>query len=90
MIKLQKIEPLEGYTLRLTFSDGSFGTMDFAYLLDYKSRLTEPLADLGYFRSCFIDFGALCWKNALELSAESLHQTLKERGLLEYDERSVA
>lgn len=83
MINLIKVTPAEGYVLNLYFSDGSMGLIDFSYLLETKTVLTLPLEDQSYFQGCFIDFGALCWKNGLELSAESLYLKLKTKGALQ-------
>ena len=82
MINLIKIEPQEGYSLKLYFSDATHATLDFYYLLEKQTVLTKPLHDKNYFKSCFIDFGALCWKNGLEFSAESLSQKAKQNNTL--------
>jgi hypothetical protein len=82
MINIIKIEPQEDYCLKLFFSDSSSTVLDFSYLLKSKTILTKPLHDKQYFQSCFIDFGALCWKSGLELSAESLHLKAKNNKLL--------
>ncbi len=82
MINLIKIEPQEGYSLKLYFSDATYAVLDFSYLIETKTVLTKPLQDKNYFQSCFIDFGALCWKNGLELSAESLSQKAKRNNTL--------
>jgi hypothetical protein len=82
MINLVAAESAGNYTIKLRFSDRSYGTMDFSYLLEKNTVLTEPLKDSDYFKGFFLDFGALCWKNGLEFSAESLRIKLKEKGLL--------
>jgi len=82
MINIVKIEPQKEYSLKLFFSDGSYAVLDFSYLLNSNTVLTKPLVDTEYFQSCFIDFGALCWKSGLELSAESLHLKAKKNSLL--------
>jgi hypothetical protein len=82
MISLIKIEPQGGYSLKLYFSDSTYATLDFYYLLEKQTVLTKPLYDKNYFQSCFIDFGALCWKNGLELSAESLSIKAKQNNTL--------
>lgn len=89
MINLVKVMYDQHYSLKLYFSDNTYGTMDFSYLLKAKTVLTEALEDEGYFKTCFIDFGALCWKNGLELSAESLYLKLKDKGSL-YSSEDVA
>ncbi len=82
MINLIKIEPQEGYILKLYFSDATYAILDLSYLIEIKTVLTKSLQDTDYFQSCFIDFGALCWKNGLELSAESLSQKAKQNNTL--------
>jgi hypothetical protein len=89
MISLIKIEPQNGYNVKLYFSDDTCGTLDFSYVLKAKSSLTHSLESLEYFRDCFIDFGALCWKNGLELSAESLYQKCKEYRSLHVNQASA-
>ena len=89
MLNLVKIEPQNAYDIKLYFSDNSWGLIDFSYLLEVKSSLTKSLESLDYFHSCFIDFGALCWKNGLELSAESLHLKCKENGTLHINQVSA-
>jgi hypothetical protein len=86
MINLIKVSFYEDYSLKLYFSDNSYGIIDFSYLLKADTVLTNPLKDELYFKQFFIDFGALCWKNGLELSAESLHLKLKQQGNLSSSE----
>lgn len=82
MINLIKVKVMEENQIKLFFSDETYCVMDFSYLLQTKTVLTTPLQDRKYFKSCFIDFGALCWKNGLELSAESLYLKAKESSIL--------
>ena len=76
MINLIKVIYTNDYNLELHFSDDSYGVIDFSYLLNKNTVLTNKLKDIQYFKNNFIDFGALCWKNGLELSAQSLHKKL--------------
>ena len=89
MISIIKIEPQSDYNLKLFFSDETFSIMNFSYILEKKSVLTKALEDKNYFKSCFIDFGALCWKNGLEFSAESLHRKCKENNTLHQNQASA-
>jgi len=86
MISLIQIKYIAEHRLELHFSDSSYGVLDFSDLLNKKTVLTIPLEDNEYFKSCFIDFGALCWKNGLEFSADSLQYKLKDQGLLTVEE----
>lgn len=75
MIKLLSAEYTENGLIAVEFSDGNKGVFDLsAYLNERTGSLLVPLADEGYARRCFIDAGALCWPNGLELSAERLHE----------------
>ena len=84
MINIINIEYINNYNLKLNFSDNSYGVIDFTYLVNKNSSLTNQLKDINYFKHSFIDFGALCWKNGLELSAESLNLRLQKDNLLQY------
>lgn len=75
MIKLLTAKTTAPHLLELRFSDGSMGVFDGAdYLALRHGPLLEPLHEPAYFARCFIDAGALCWPNGLELSAARLHE----------------
>ena len=76
MIKLIHASAHPDFCLKLVFSDHSWGVLDFKPSLRRTGRLLEPLRDPNYFARCFIDAGAVCWPNGLELGAESLRQKL--------------
>ena len=57
-----------------------------SYLLDIHTVLTKPLHDTEYFKMFFLDFGALCWKNSLEFSADSLQKKMINKKILFTDE----
>ncbi len=70
MIKILKCEPVSDFNLDITFSSGESGHFDgAAYLAGRSGSLLKPLRDKSYFSKAFIDAGALCWPNGLELSA---------------------
>lgn len=75
MIKLLLVKPLAPHQLKLHFSDGAQGVFEGAeYLAARSGPLLEPLRDAAYFARCFIECGALCWPNGLELSAARLRE----------------
>ena len=82
MIKILHATPLGSYKIRLEFSDGSSGDYDFAGLIARDTEMVRPLADRDYFAGCFLELGALCWRNGFELSAPGLHRKLEELGKL--------
>ena len=85
MIKLVSIRPAGEAALDLAFSDGAAGRWSADVLIARDTELTRPLADPAYFRRAFIEAGALCWPNGLELSASGLHRRLDEAGKLSRD-----
>ena len=82
MIKLVSASLLHDRVMRLAFSDGSEGDLDIAPVLARDTAMTRPLAQPEYFSRFFLELGALCWPNGLELSARSLHERLKQAGSL--------
>lgn len=75
MIKLLDVKTTAPHQLELTFSNHTHGVFDGAdYLASRQGPLLEALSDPAYFARCFIDTGALCWPNGLELSAARLHE----------------
>lgn len=73
-MKLLDVKPLQAHVLELRFSDHSRGVFDgAAYLAIRQGPLLEALRDPAYFGRCFVDAGALCWPNGLELSGARLH-----------------
>lgn len=83
MIKIVKADYLDGYRIRLTFSDGKSGVQDFSYLLEKETLLTVPLRESSYFQKFFLELGALCWKDGLELGPQSLYEKMDAERLLE-------
>ena len=63
-----------GFTIRLTFSDGAEGIFDGCELLKKRGPLLDALRDEAFFQRAFIDTGALCWPNGLELSPARLRE----------------
>ncbi|WP_310462561.1 DUF2442 domain-containing protein [Sphaerotilus sp.] len=69
MIKILTIDHAGDLQLVLTFSNGARGRFDgSAYLSARHGPLLEPLRQADYFRRCFVEAGAICWPNGLELS----------------------
>ncbi len=66
---------MKAHVLQLSFSDHTQGVFDgVAYLSTRQGPLLEALREPTYVSRCFVDAGALCWPNGLELSAARLHE----------------
>jgi hypothetical protein len=59
------------FRIRLAFSDGVVGTIDFSDWLD--GPVFEPLKDPAYFARFFIDGGTVAWPNGADIAPETLH-----------------
>ena len=77
MIKIIEARYLGNFQVALNFSDGKEGVFDGHLLLDHTGSLLEPLRNETYFQRLFIDAGALCWPNGLELSPARLYETCR-------------
>lgn len=82
MIKILRARAVSDRIIRLEFSDGSGGDYDFTDLLGRDTEMVRPLKNPVFFTDFFLELGALCWRNGFELSGESLHRRLSERGQL--------
>lgn len=77
MIKLIEVHYQGDFQVSLRFSDGKEGIFNGHDLLLRSGSMLEPLRDEAYFKRVFIDAGALCWPNGLELSPARLHETCR-------------
>jgi Protein of unknown function (DUF2442) len=71
--RVTAVEPLDGYRLRLTFSDGLIRELDLSG--DLWGPMAEPLQEAGYFRRVRVDpeFGTVVWPNGFDLDPDVLH-----------------
>ncbi len=71
MIKILDIKPVADYVLEINFSNGDIAHFDGAHYLSSRTgSLLDAVRDVDFFNKCFVDAGALCWPNGLELSGE--------------------
>lgn len=75
MIKVLNARQLDAFKLEIDFSDRTQGVFDAAaYLATRPGPLLNKLRDPNYFSRFFIDAGALCWPNGLEISPAKVHE----------------
>lgn len=75
MIKVLNARKADTFKLELDFSDHTQGVFDAAaYLATRSGPLLDQLRDADYFSRFFIDAGALCWPNGLEISPAKVHE----------------
>lgn len=74
MIRIRSIEPLEGYHVRLTFTDGTIKTVDLEPFL--MGPIFEPLRqDTNKFRAMRVDeeLGTIVWDNGADICPDVLY-----------------
>jgi hypothetical protein len=72
-VRIETVEPLDGYVLRLGFSDGS--TRDVDLEPELWGPVFEPLRDLEAFRQVVVDdeLGTIVWPNGADMDPDVLH-----------------
>lgn len=72
--------PVEGYTVRVRFADGTSADVDLAYLVDYGG-VFEPLRDVGYFcrLRADVEAGTIVWPNEADIAPETLYAHAQRR-----------
>jgi hypothetical protein len=68
-------ELVQGYKVRLTFSDGASGVVDFRDRVVGRGGVFEPLEDPAVFAAFSLDeeAGTLVWPNGVDFCPETLH-----------------
>ncbi len=75
MIKVLNARLAAPFKIELEFSYHTQGVFDAgAYLTTRSGPLLDVLREPGYLDRFFIDAGALCWPNGLEISPARLHE----------------
>jgi hypothetical protein len=68
---------VDSYRIRLTFNDGTAGTVDFVDWLE--GPVFQPLLDVVYFRRFFLDGGTVSWPNGADIAPETLYEAAVTR-----------
>ncbi|HEY7962436.1 MAG TPA: DUF2442 domain-containing protein [Solirubrobacteraceae bacterium] len=73
LARITTVEPLDGFRLRLSFTDGLVREVDLSG--DLWGPLAEPLQDAAYFRQIRVDpeLGTVVWPNGYDLDPDVLH-----------------
>lgn len=71
--RVTDVKPLDGFRLRLTFTDGLVREVNLSG--DLWGRMAEPLQDPDYFRRVRVDpvLGTVAWPNGYDLDPDVLH-----------------
>jgi hypothetical protein len=78
MIRIRDVEPMQGFVVRLEFTDGSQKIIDLEPYL--HGPIFEPLMhDLSLFRSVRVDpdLGTIVWSNGADIDPDVLYKDLR-------------
>jgi hypothetical protein len=82
LTKIKRLERLDGFRVRVVFSDGTNGVHDFTSLVNESGPMVEPLRDPAYFGRVFLEFGAPTWPNGFDIAPEWLRRAMEQVGEL--------
>lgn len=72
LIRVRTVEPLDGFGVHVTFTDGSERDIDLKPYLD--GPIFEPIrASQETFRQVFVDHGTLAWHNGADIDSDTLY-----------------
>jgi hypothetical protein len=77
MVRIRAVEPLEGFTVRLEFTDGTQREIDLELYL--RGSIFEPIKnDPAMFRSVRVDkqLGTIVWDNGADIDPDVLYLNL--------------
>ncbi len=71
LVRVTTAEPIEGYKLRVGFTDGTSRVIDFER--DLEGRLFGPLKNPELFRQVRVEGGTLVWPNGADVCPDALY-----------------
>jgi Protein of unknown function (DUF2442) len=75
LVRVQSVEPREGFTVDVHFTDGSQREINLAPYL--QGAIFEPIRnDPSFFRSMRVDEGTIAWPNGADIDPDVLYYGL--------------
>lgn len=87
--RVMRAEHRGGYRIRLTFTDGVKGIVDFRRWIGSGS-VFAPLQDAAYFKTFFLDGESVEWPNGASIAPEALHAAVRQAARRSKPKRSAA
>lgn len=69
----------ESYRLWVKFSDGVNGIVDMSN--DTFAGVFAPLKDPQFFKTAYIEGGAVTWPNGVDIAPDAMHEELEKNGI---------
>ncbi|MDC0088053.1 DUF2442 domain-containing protein [Akkermansiaceae bacterium] len=65
--------------LKIAFSDGLSGVLDFSNLL--TGKIFSPLKESSHFSTALVQYGTIVWEGDVDMAPEYLHTKMVEQGV---------
>jgi hypothetical protein len=80
--RVEQVQALEGYRLKVRFMDGLEGEVHLAAMLASPDvGVFAPLRDPAFFAQVFVQYGAVTWPGELDLAPDAMHDRIKADGV---------
>lgn len=73
-MRVKQAEYIDGYKIKILFSDGVSKIVDFAPFLKTAKHVFIPLKDIDYFKKFIVDDITLSWPNEADFDPELLYE----------------
>src|SRR5579862_7804068 len=80
MLRVKQVQYLNGYKLKLLFSNGKSKIVDFEHWISEDNFYLKPLRNIEYFKKVRIDDSdySICWPNGAEFCPDTLFAVGRE------------
>jgi hypothetical protein len=79
--RVTSVQALPGWTLRVTFADGSSGNVNLSGFVQLpRAGVFAALADPAVFAQVRLEYGAVTWPGDLDLAPDAMHAAIREHG----------
>jgi len=80
--RVERVQALEGYRLKVRFIDGLDGEVHMAKLIQSPDAgVFAVLRDISVFNKVFLQYGAVTWPGELDLAPDAMHECIKADGV---------
>lgn len=78
-VRVASVQPLSGYEVRFSFTDGEVRVIDLDPYLGHRGVFEELRQDVSLFCSMSVDGGTIAWPNGADLDPDVLYYGLDPR-----------
>lgn len=79
--RVEHVQPLDGFRLRVRFVDGLEGVVDMSRrVVSPNAGVFAALADPVVFAQVFVEYGAVTWPGEIDLAPDAMYAEIKQCG----------